>query len=636
MPVISVARGKTSKIRQFSQTLIDRFSQDELKCFCRALIEEKIPIRKPEMSEALANYLLDGGARSCFDQFSEIEKLAVGEALHSEDGYVPEKFEAMYGDTVNFGKYSSYNANPKITRLFFSYQSGGGYKVTSHLQEVLLKFVPKPKKARLAVSETLPEKYQRQTTEYELDDDDPGLFIHTRGQVLKYSTRAPKSKKTVIAEFEIETVERLEAAQSELFSMLQMIQQGKVAVSDKTNKPSPDMMWKILRAIGGDYYQSDDLKLLEQIGYIRPFAWIQLLLQAYLVEKKGKYLTLTYSGKQTFSRPVHEVVSEIWRAWQASNFDEFSRIDSIKAKGKDGKLAITNAKKRRECVTKTLQDCPVGKWIKFEDFSKYLKASGNLFEVTYDPRSLYVGYCPVSTLEYRGVSIWEIVDESYIRCVLLEYAATLGLIDVAVVSPHAVRKAPAISLDLDDILSRYDGLLYFRLTPLGAYCLGKTKTFVRPKAKYETKLQVLANMRINLVEGKLPPDCLAMIESFAEPIAENAWEISQTRCLEACENNLSVESFRNVLERFDDQPLPDKVEAFLAKIAKNADATMVMSTATVFYCKSKEIAEAIASHPQTKKLCQKTDHDYLVVYDNDLKAFHKALHILGYGTNLQT
>ena len=60
---------------------------------------------------------------------------------------------------------------------------------------------------------------------------------------------------------------------------------------------------------------------------------------------------------------------------------------------------------------------------------------------------------------------------------LFEYAATLGLIDLAYPYPSDARDDHTDFWGADDLdaLSRYDGLQYFRLNNLGAWCLGHTQ-----------------------------------------------------------------------------------------------------------------------------------------------------------------
>ena len=67
--------------------------------------------------------------------------------------------------------------------------------------------------------------------------------------------------------------------------------------------------------------------------------------------------------------------------------------------------------------------------------------------------------------------------------VLFEYAATMGLVDVAYISPIGARDDYSDTWGADDLcyLSRYDGLRYIRVNPVGAWCLGQTEVY-EPRA----------------------------------------------------------------------------------------------------------------------------------------------------------
>lgn len=101
-------------------------------------------------------------------------------------------------------------------------------------------------------------------------------------------------------------------------------------------------------------------------------------------------------------------------------------------------------------------------------------ASDLVFEVTHDPWKLYLCERQYGSLGYDGSSGWNILQERYISAVLFEYAATLGMVDVAYSDPAGARNDYGDMWGTDDLdfLSRYDGLSSFRLTPLGAYVLG--------------------------------------------------------------------------------------------------------------------------------------------------------------------
>jgi hypothetical protein len=73
-----------------------------------------------------------------------------------------------------------------------------------------------------------------------------------------------------------------------------------------------------------------------------------------------------------------------------------------------------------------------------------------------------------SSLGHDGYHSWEILQFRYLLCVLFEYAAALGIIDVAYIEATGARNDFGDLWGTDDLefLSRYDGLIYFRVTPL--------------------------------------------------------------------------------------------------------------------------------------------------------------------------
>ena len=107
-----------------------------------------------------------------------------------------------------------------------------------------------------------------------------------------------------------------------------------------------------------------------------------------------------------------------------------------------------------------------------------MQAAGLDFSVTRDPWSLYLSDPEYGSLGYDGYHEWEFLEGRYLLCVLFEYAASLGMIDVAYTDPRGARPDYTELWGTDDLefLSRYDGLRYVRLTALGAYCLGLTES----------------------------------------------------------------------------------------------------------------------------------------------------------------
>jgi hypothetical protein len=98
-----------------------------------------------------------------------------------------------------------------------------------------------------------------------------------------------------------------------------------------------------------------------------------------------------------------------------------------------------------------------------------MQATGDDLAVARDAWGLYIGEQQYGSLGYDGNE--RVLNMRYLLSLLHEYAATLGMIDLAVIPPAGARDDFHSLWGTDELpfFSRYDGLMYFRLTPLGAY-----------------------------------------------------------------------------------------------------------------------------------------------------------------------
>ena len=136
-----------------------------------------------------------------------------------------------------------------------------------------------------------------------------------------------------------------------------------------------------------------------------------------------------------------------------------------------------------------------------------MQASSFDFSVTRDPWRLYITDAHYGSLGYADCHDWPILQGRYLLCLLLEYAATLGLIDVAYTDPDEARPDFRHMWGTDDLtyLSRYDGLRYFRLNPLGAYCLSVAETYEPGAPPAHAALTVFPDLRLH-AHADLSPD----------------------------------------------------------------------------------------------------------------------------------
>jgi hypothetical protein len=191
------------------------------------------------------------------------------------------------------------------------------------------------------------------------------------------------------------------------------------------------------------------------IGPIKAFAWPLLLQAGGLAKRNGTRLALTRAGQAALGAAPADVLRGLWQRWlRTALLDEFSRIEVIRGQSGKGKRGMTDPTERRLAIEDALMDCPPNAWLPLTELSRYMRAAGHSFEVTRNPWTLYIAEARYGSLGYDGQHAWCFLQERYLRCVVFEYAATLGMVDVAYIHP---REAEADYLELWGV----DELEYF-------------------------------------------------------------------------------------------------------------------------------------------------------------------------------
>jgi len=198
-----------------------------------------------------------------------------------------------------------------------------------------------------------------------------------------------------------------------------------------------------------------------------------MLLQAGgLARLAGAGLELTPRGEAVLARPSYQALSELWGRWLKSvSHDELSRIEAIRGQRKPGTL--TTAGRRRAAVAEGLAAVEPGIWIDVDTLFAIVRAQPAPLAVARSPLAqwrLYLIDSHCGSLGPAGATAWNVLEGRYALCVLFEYAATLGVIDVAYTGPRGARDdyRELWGADRYDSLSRYDGLAAVRVNDLGA------------------------------------------------------------------------------------------------------------------------------------------------------------------------
>jgi len=604
------------------RTALDGRNVDELKKLVALLpkIATK-PTRKAEVIGVLERFLLGGGALQLWEQLKQLEQSAVAEAVHSEEGaFDAGAFKAKYGELPAFDieEKNRWSRNPTPLSLIIYRNPQGPPSIPPDLREKLQAFVPKPAAAKLKSLEQIPETPVRQWTSSYFDE---------------------KKRTRVYEQHDAPQIVRLteQAAFQDLRIVLSSIDQEKISVSPKTLLPS-----KATTALLNDLLREHDFFELTQkvnswdpeIGPVKAFSWPLLVQAAKFAVLRHEKLLLTKTGRAALELPPANTLREVWNAWVTRGIiDEFSRIDAIKGQKGKGSKSFTAPEDRRLTIKGALAECPVGRWVEIGEFSRYMRAAGFQFEVTRNPWSLYLSDPQYGSLGYDGYGGWNVLQERYLLCLLMEYAAPLGVVDIAYEHPAGARSDYRGQWGTDDLifLSRYDGLRYFRLTPLGAFILGRVDQYELRKEESIVSLTVLPNRQIRIEQGKLSTDQTLLLENFAELQGTGLWVLDEARAIRAVEKGARMAELRSLLAVGDPQPLPEPVEGFLLAVEERGAACICQGTALLIECISPHLAETIAQNSQKGKLCQRAGERCLVVRLDKEKAFRAALNSIGYG-----
>lgn len=596
---------------------------EQLKALASLQATSNIPSRKAELINHVWQQMQGEALQNLWKQCDRLQQAVISEVVHSaDDRYQPARFISKYGQKPiwDTGGHYSYNYKPSFLGWFFY-----SFTMPQDLKVQLKAFVPPPEPTCIQSVESLPDTLSRTEKNY------------------GYSNRQRESRSF---ELPLHLRETESLAWRDLQTILRLVDLGKVIISDKTFYHTGVTLSAIAQVLeAGDYYSDwtatkspGGRQYNYEIGFIKPFAWVMLLQAGKLVELSAKRLGLTKAGQKALNEPREKVLQTLWKSWSKNTLlDELRRVDSIKGQTGKGKRILTAATGRRSKIVEALKDCPVGRWIELTDFFRYIIAAGYEFEVSRNLESL--------TLEGYGSlydSSFLILEARYILCFLFEYVSTLGLVDVAYIHPDdgVFNFQKDVSLDYyySGSLSRYDGLTYFRLTPLGAYCLGLSDFYTPATLPLKQVLRILPNLEVVAVQPLNRADRL-LLDSFLQPVSDVVWQLDQGKLLEAISQGRSVDELQKFLSTNSSEALPQPVTQFLADLKTRITSLQDLGSARLIRCTDTALANLIANDSRTKAYCFLADVPkevaigqacYLVVPAATAAKFHNALKKLGY------
>ncbi len=593
----------------YHQKILIDINVDVLKKLARLLDLPKSLTRKGDLIDALAEKVEDD-LPGVLEHMAESERLLVAEAAHRNGRVNPKVFSAKYGIPCPLPDRWMRLETTKLTALMFQTNALDVYEVPDELAKALKKLLAQPAPAEVKITDNLPSSYHP-PKRYEHSPDQPPRPIHVFG-----------GEKTVF---------------SELRRVLRLVQTGKIKVTEKGRRPTDGSVRLISAVLSAPDFDLESLserksRYEENAGPVRAHAWGVLIQQCGWAKPRAGLLVLTDSGKNLLNGlDVTRYKAGAEQFFSNDDFDELNRIEHIRGQSGRARRYMTSPSERKIPIVDSIALWPVNQWINLKDAYRFVFASGNDFKVTEEPYNLYF-----SEHQYGhfGDDTGDL-DCQYLRALVMEPLATLGLVDIAYVFPHHLWPEMDDRWGNDEMsfCGRYDGLLYVKLNELGAFVLGVKDNWTPTSTGGENRnlFALLPNREIAITQSKeLSVDETATLGMCAVPKSDYVWELNAQQMLSHLESGGTVEEITAFLRFNSSTGIPETVDAFLRDVANRSTAVEKGEEALLFTVRDEATAALIANDPDARKYCYHAGANRLAVPKRNQRAFRGALKRLGY------
>ncbi len=569
---------------------LEQWRSDDLKKYVYLLGGRSAVTRKGDRIAFICQKMLDEKSlQALWQEMDDMAKRAVSTAYHNNGEFDADAFVAQYGQLPPRPEkgdswYSYYHKEPILFDLFVI-----NGRIPDDLPPLLADLVLPPERFRLEGREKLPAAIQHRR--------------HT---------------------WDITSVETELIGRADLLTYLQMVEQKQVKFGAKNNRLTAASVRKVLaNLLDGDFRD-----LPEQVTgrtTIRPYGLDVFTQESGLVTRTGK---LTKAGREYLRTQDPEIMLTAFEKWtESGKFDELSRLKNLGGLKSRG-ARLTPPASRREKVIEALSWCPVDEWLDINDFYRAIVIWDFNFEVEKTAyTNLYVGSRYYG--ELYGGNYWSVVNSLYINAVIWEYLGTIGAVDVAFASDEYASFIDAAYDYIDEPVSLFDGLRYFRINPWGAFLLGQADTYTPTQPEQKALFTIDADKRLHLLADLLPNERL-QLEVMAERVDETSYQLSEMKLLTAVESGQSLEQLIAFLQANHQGAMPPAVSDWLSRLQQNVGAFTEASTAVLIQLNQPGLLELTQQDKTLTKLCQKVDDKTVLVLSSRLARFRKRLKELGY------
>ncbi len=535
--------------------------------------------------------------RKLWPQLDSLTQQALSVTVHDTGGhYQPETMRLRYGRVPPAPQryWSGYKPTP--LDLFLDEEQN----ILSELYPLLRVVAPKPEPWKIPVQPPPPARYESIGFE-----------------------RSPKPAKPL----------------QDLTMTLALIGQGAIAVNDRI-VPTFDSLQLVYDNLAkGDYFEANTNQDLNEI--IRPWGLIRFAYSSGLAtagSRSGQLTTLKLSplGWGWLATPSADLLLDALERWSKSNdYDEIDRLTHLRNVHKSS-IKLSPPGPRRDKILEALSWCPHGEWISVADFFTALKLWQFDFQIDEDGSLDAIDDTNGRKLKIAELrDPWRAKQGAYVLVILMEMLGSIGALELAYTEAH--HAPPLLETPTENWqrpihpYSRYDGLTYFRINPLGAYLFGQTNRYNLPKVITRPIFYIDESYRFHTAKPPLPPYEEQVLPLLGRKDDEGHYVLHKGDWLHSHQIEKDLEERRNLLVSRHDGPLAPAVEDWLDNIIADSTALRRGRTMVTIQVRNPEVRNTILEDPELRRYCRLLDDRTLIIPSSREHAFMRRVMDLGYG-----
>jgi hypothetical protein len=172
--------------------------------------------------------------------------------------------------------------------------------------------------------------------------------------------------------------------------------------------------------------------------------------------------------------------------------------------------------------------------------------------------------------------------------------------------------------------------MYFRINPLGEYCLGKAQEYESAPIEVKPVLRILPNLEIAAIGPDLEQGDRLALDAYATRVSEYVWRLDAGKLLTAIEEGKPVAEIREFLTARSGTEIPDTVARLLDDVAERSVKLLDRGLARLIECADPALAALLANDSRTRKYCMRAGDRHLAVPASSETAFKRAVKEAGY------